>query len=324
MTEPSRVLQPLREAESAIAKLQDYQSTPELAAAVLATHAAVQRSLRYLLRADKNAPDDIRLAALSPTDMLPDRLIPALRQRNLISIELAGQLHELEQATERAQQGQIRAIDSDIALRVVDHLRTEVQALGDRNVREAAHSAVEDGALTEVHAVPPPDDSKRFVRLGVLAAAIILGIVVVWLLLFHKSGTEKGVAQFNAGNFSVAEQTLAKSFDADPSDAVAGYYLAILYRRSQQHDKAGQILRRAVEKNPSDPFLREEMGNLFMDLAHPELAVTQYRLAQQQDPKTARFWVKLVTALRAAGDPEADVVLEQAPEEARAMLRTGR
>jgi cytochrome c-type biogenesis protein CcmH/NrfG len=83
-------------------------------------------------------------------------------------------------------------------------------------------------------------------------------------------------------------------------------------------------LRRALDKTPNDKFLREELGNLFMLLNHPDLAAKQYRLAQQQDPKNARYWVKLVQALRAAGDPEADAVLQQAPEEARAMLTTGR
>lgn len=324
MIEPNRVLQPLREAEGAIANLQDYQSTTELASAVQATHAAVQRSLRYLLRADKAAPDDIRLAALSPTEMAPERLIPALRQRSLISLELAGQLHELEQADRRASEGNVRAADADIAVRAVDQLHTEVQALGDRNVREVAHGTVADGALTLVHAVPLPDDSRRPMRLLLLAAVVTLVAVVSWLAFFHKSGTEKGIAQFNRRNYSAAEQTLSRSFDSHPGDAQAGYYLAILYRRSHQYDKAGQVLRRAVERNPLDPFLREEMGNLFMDLQHPELAVTQYRLAQQQDPKNTRYWVKLVTALRAARDPEADIVLQQAPDEARAMLRTGR
>jgi len=224
----------------------------------------------------------------------------------------------------RAQQGNARASDGDLALRIVDQLRSEVQGLGDRNVREAAHGAVEDGALTEAHAVPPPDDSRRPMRLALLAFGILLVALLAWFLVFHKSETEKGIAQFNRNDNSKAEETLRKEFDGHPDDAQAGYYLAILYRRSKRYDDAGNVLRRAIEKNPADPFLHEEMGNLFMDLNHPELAAKQFRLAQEQSPKTARYWVKLVAALRAAGDPEADVVLEQAPEEARAMIRTAR
>jgi len=317
----TRVLQPLSEAGAAIKKLQDYESQAELASAVQATNAAVQKSLRYLLRADKSAPDDMRLAALSPADLASDRLIPALRQRNLISLDLAGQVHELDLAATRAQQGNIRAADGDLALRTVDHLRAEVSELGERPIREAAHSAVEDGPLDKPHAVRPSSNSRA--RLAGALIAIVVIVLAGWLLL-RKSPTEKGVAQFTKGDYSGAERTLNDVANENPGDATASYYLAILYRRSQRYDDAGRVLRRAIDKNPNDKFLREELGNLFMLLNHPDLAAKQYRLAQQQDPKNARYWVKLVEALRAAGDPEADAVLQQAPEEARAMLTTGR
>src|SRR5262245_34127165 len=127
MIDVSRGLEPLGEAEPAITKLHVYSSAAELASAVQATHAAVQRSLRYLLRADKGAPDDLRMIALAPSELSPDRLIPALRQRNLISLRLAGQIHELEQAALRAERGVVRASDADLAGRVVEQLRSEIQ-----------------------------------------------------------------------------------------------------------------------------------------------------------------------------------------------------
>ena len=323
MIDPTRVLSPLREAEGAIAKLQDYQSTAELASAVQATHAAVQRSLRYLLRADKGAPDDLRLAALSPAEMAPDRLLPALRQRNLISLDLAGQIHELEMANERAQREAVRAVDGDVALRVVDQLRTEVQGNAERNVREVAHTTAAAAPLEEVRPVTPADKSGRVARVVIAAVAVLAIALVAWLLAGHKSATDKGIAQFNSGDFNGAERTLNGVVDNNPGDAQAAYYLAILYRRSKRYDDAGKVLNRAIEKNPSDPFLREELGNLFMVLAHPDLAAKQYRIAQTNKPDNPRYWVKLVRALRAAGDPEADAVAQQAPEEARAMLQTG-
>jgi cytochrome c-type biogenesis protein CcmH/NrfG len=64
------------------------------------------------------------------------------------------------------------------------------------------------------------------------------------------------------------------------------------------------------------------MGNLFLTLKRPELAARQYRVAQENDPDNPRYWVKLVSALRAAGDPASERILEQAPEEARALLGT--
>lgn len=322
MIDSSRVLQPLREAEGAVVKLQDYQSTAELASALQAIHAAVQKSLRYLLRADKGAPDDLRLAALSPDEMAPARLIPALRQRNLISLDLAGQLHELELAAQRAQSESVRAADGDHALRVVDQLRAEVQDLGERNVREVAHGTVAAGALDEVHTVPPATESRRPMRLIVAGIGGFILLLLIWLVAIHKSPTERGIAQFKARDYTNSERTLSDVVNDDPGNADAAYYLAKLYRGSRRYDDAGRVLRRAIEKNPNDPFLHEEMGNLFMVLAHPELAAKQYRTSQTLNPKNPVYWVRLVQALRAAGDPEAEAVAQQAPAEARAMLGT--
>lgn len=323
MIETNRVLQPLNEGAAAIAKLQNYESTAELGSAVQATNAAVQRSLRYLLRADKGAPDDLRLAALSPAEMTPDRLIPALRQRNLISLDLAGQIHDLEQASARAQQDGVRAADGDLAIRVVDQLRAEVQALGEKAMRDVAHTTVEAGALDEVHAVPTEADARNPLRLVLAVVAVVVVLLVLWLVIFHKSQTEVGIRQFNKQDFNGAERTLGEVVNGNPGDAQAAYYLAILYRRTQRYDDAGRVLRRAIEKNPNDPYLHEELGNLFMVLQHPDMAAKQYRTAQTLQPENARYWVKLVQALRAAGDPEAAAVEQQAPAEARALLRTG-
>jgi tetratricopeptide (TPR) repeat protein len=324
MIETNRGLQPLIEAEAAIAKLQDYESTAELASAVQATHAAVQKSLRYLLRADKSAPDDLRLSALSPAELGPDRLIPALRQRDLISLDLAHQVHELDQAAQRAERGSVRAADGDLAMRTVDQLRTEIQSLGERSMRQVAHHTVEAGTLQEVHAVEPSAARKsRLPRLAVALALVLVLGAGAWLAL-RDTPTEKGIKQFNQGENAAAETTLEGVLDDDPGDAVAAYYLAALYRRAGRYEETGKVLRRGIEKNPVDPFLREELGNLFMSLDQPALAAKQFRIAQEQDPQEPRYWIKLVGALRNAGDPEAEAVLQRAPEEARAMLGSHR
>lgn len=324
MIDKNRGLQPLVDAEPAIAKLQDYESTAELASALQATHAAVQRSLRYLLRADKDAPDELRMSALSPLELAPDRLIPALRQRDLISLDLAHQVHELDQAAQRSERGSVRAADGDQAMRVVDQLRAEIQALGDRNMREVAHHTVANGVLDEVHAVPAMKAAGRSRRRFVPLIGAGIAIVIALWLVFQPSPTDEGVAQFDRGENAKAEATLSEVLEDDPGDAVAAYYLAALYRRSQRYEEAGRVLRRAIEKNPVDPFLREEMGNLFMALNQPALAAKQYRIAQESDPEEPRYWIKLVGALRNAGDPQAEAVLQRAPAEARAMLGTGR
>ncbi|HUP90498.1 MAG TPA: tetratricopeptide repeat protein [Longimicrobiales bacterium] len=323
MIDANRAIQPLRDAERAIAKLQDYESTAELASAVQAPHAAVQKSLRYLLRADKGAPDDLRLLALSPTELAPDRLIPALRQRNLISLDLAGQIHELDGATKRSETGSARAADGDLALRVVDQLRTEIQSLGERSMREVAHTTVESGPLDDVHTVPPHSRNRSIKKLAIFAfIAGLLTVLIVVMVMGVPGGKNDCDALYNKGDYSKAEQACRRVVEKNPGNASAAYYLSILYRKSNRHEDAGKVLQRAIEKNPKDPYLREELGNLFMDLDQPEIAVKHFRMAQEINPNEPRYWVKLVAALRAAGDPEADAVAARAPEEARAMLRT--
>jgi tetratricopeptide (TPR) repeat protein len=214
-------------------------------------------------------------------------------------------------------------VDADLALRTVEQLRTEIQSLGDRNVREVAHSTVAGGALDEVHAVPPASETPRLnPRTLLIAGGALVLLLAAWLLFFNKSKTEKGISQFEAGRYEQAEQTLRGVVAEDPGDARAAFYLALLYRRTQRTEEASTVLRRAIDKNPNDPFLREELGNLFMALGRPDLAAKQFRIAQEQDPDNPRYWVRLVTALREAGDPEAEAVLQRAPAEARALLQT--
>src|SRR6476661_4464259 len=115
MTESDRALAPLNAVSAAIEKLETYRTPQELAESLQAIGQAVERSLRQLLRADTSAPDELRLAALSPSDLPMDRLIPALRKHEIISIQLAGMLHELQQAVTRAAGNDVRASDADNA-----------------------------------------------------------------------------------------------------------------------------------------------------------------------------------------------------------------
>src|SRR5512140_1569196 len=105
MIDAPRVLRPLSEAGDAIDRLVTYERPADLAGALEATWTAVDRSLRLLLRSDVAVPEAHRLAALAPDEMPLPKLIEALRQRNLISMELAGRIHELSQAAQRAASG---------------------------------------------------------------------------------------------------------------------------------------------------------------------------------------------------------------------------
>src|SRR5512142_457195 len=149
MIDAPRVLRPLSEAGDATDKLVTYERPAELAGSLEATWTAVDRSLRLLLRSDPAVPEELRLAALAPDQLPLPRLVEALRQRNLISMELAGRVHELAQAAERARAGDVRASDADVARTAVMELRREVTAAADSPVQEGAHHAVETGAVVE-------------------------------------------------------------------------------------------------------------------------------------------------------------------------------
>lgn len=320
MIDTNRALQPLNEAERAIAQLQTYESSAELASALQATNAAVQRTLRSLLRFDRGAPDDLRMAALSPTDLTPDRLIPALRQRDLISLELAGQIHELDLATQRAARDQARASDADLALRVVDHLRDEVHNRGEKNLRTVAHSAITTGAVEEEpHIVPLPGKERRSTRFAVVIAAIaIVGVLAWWI--FARSSSNEGVEAYRAGRYAEAERIFEKQVHDDVSNTTAAFYLSRLYRRERRFEDARKVLQRAIDEK-EDAFLRYEAGALFMETGHPDRAIAQFERATELDPDEPRNWVQLIRAQRAAGDPNAEATLQRAPDEARALLQ---
>jgi tetratricopeptide (TPR) repeat protein len=322
MIDVNRALQPLNEAERAIAQLQTYESSAELSSALQATNAAVQRTLRFLLRSDRGAPDDLRMAALSPVELAPDRLIPALRQRDLISLHLAGQIHELEQANQRAAHGQVRPSDADLALRVVDQLRDEVQSHNEKNMRAVAHTAVTTGAIEEQpQLVPVSGADRKPIRIALIAAGALIFVVLLWALLLRDSATEKGIEAYRAGRYAEAQQIFQREFDDDVANGTAAFYLARLYRREKRFDEAAKVLRRAVDERPRDPDLRVEFGNVFMDLNQPAAAARRYQEAIDIDPDDPRYWVWLVRAQRAAGDPNSETTLQRAPDEARALLQ---
>jgi tetratricopeptide (TPR) repeat protein len=321
MIDVNRALQPLNEAERAIAQLQTYESSAELSSALQATNAAVQRTLRFLLRSDRGAPDDLRMAALSPVELAPDRLIPSLRQRDLISLHLAGQIHELEQANQRAVNEQARPSDADLALRVVDLLRDEVRSHNDKNMRAVAHTAVTSGAIEDQpQLVPVPAADRKPLRIALIAAGALIFVVLIWALFLRSSPTEKGVAAYRAGRYAEAQQIFQREFEDDVANGTAGFYLARLYRREKRFDEAAKVLRRAVDERPQDPLLRVEFGHVFMDLNQPAAAARRYQEAIDIEPDDARYWVWLVQAQRAAGDPNSETTLQRAPDEARAHL----
>lgn len=325
MVETNRVLQPLKDAENAIAKLGEYETSTELAAAVQDTWNAVERSLRLLLRADAAAPDELRLNAFSPTDLPFDRLVPALRQRDLISLQLAGRVHELQQAAERARSGGVRASDADQARAVVEQLRAEVQGGETGAVREVVRQAVESGRVEEpARMVPLPDDRRSIRRVLVLPIIlIILAIMFVWGVT-RSSPMDDAVTAFRSNRLAQAEEQFRTIAEKDEDNVDARLYLARIYRRTDRPSEAARMLREAAALAPDDDDVERELGWFFLDRNQPQAAAAHFRKAQELNPDEDANLIGLITSLRRLGDPEAERLLAQAPADVRAALTTAR
>jgi cytochrome c-type biogenesis protein CcmH/NrfG len=346
MMETDRALAPLNAASAAIDRLDTYRTPQELAESLQAIGQAVERALRQLLRSDTTAPDELRLAALSPDELPIDRLIPALRKNDVISIPLAGMLHELMQAAARASDNDVRASDADNARAAVRRLREDVQAhnaaapagttavsgdvrtatRADASMRDAATNAIRRGDIEETPHTVSPNRKSIGARAALPIVLLALVALIIWgvmhFLMGGASAMNAGVTAFEAQRWGVAEQNFRAVISDHPKDVTARLYLGRVLRVEGRAKEAGQVLNDARKLAPKDADVLRELGGAFMDMNTPGAAVTAYRQAQELDPSNAANWVGLVRALRAAGDPSAEQVLQQAPAEAQAALRS--
>jgi tetratricopeptide (TPR) repeat protein len=319
MIDTTRVLRHLDDAEGAIDKLEDYQSAAELNSAVQSVQQAVDKTLRSWLRADPGATEEERLAAFSPSDLPPDRLIGALRRRNLISLKLAGCIHELDQAARRGREGSARASDAELARNAVHQLRGEVSQAVDQPVMQAAHNAVESRVLDQAAQTVPKNQSRRLLVMGGIGVLLVAALAAVFVLNLRGSEFEKGRIAFQAEQWKAAEEHFTKAA-ADDDNVAAQLYLARVYRTTNQQQRAADVLRKVAAKHPNDADVQRELGKLFVDRKQPVTAVKYLKRSLELDPDSHATWIWLIRALRAAGDPSAEQMLEQAPDEVRATL----
>jgi Flp pilus assembly protein TadD len=353
MIDADRVLRPLQEARTAIEGLDTYDSPAALTEALRATWQAVDRTLRLLLRSDPAAPDDVRLSALSE-QMSVDDVLVALRRRDLISLTVAGLVHELSQAVKRAMTVGPRAADADAGHAAVYALESEIRALAHGAVagNPAGGTAGSDTAAgaglagmagsrpgrpdaASVDAAAPDPQAgarwldvlqrpgRRALVLAGAAVAVLVAAVLLVLLLGGPSELEHGVAAFRDGRDGVAEQHFRAALLRDDGDVTARLYLARILRRQDRTQEAADMLRAAARLAPRDPAVRRELGHLLLSLDRAPAAAEQYRTAVELDPDEPLNWVGLVHALRRAGDPSADDWYRRAPAEAQSMIRTG-
>jgi tetratricopeptide (TPR) repeat protein len=334
MIDRARALRPLQDAAPAIDRLETYESPAELAEALRATWHAVDATLRALLRADAAAPDELRMRAMSRSDLPHDALITELRRRDLVSLQLAGRVHELMQSAARAGSGTVRPGDADAASDVVRRLRGEIEAAA---APPAPQPSAEVDTPAEAEAAAPDEGAdvarqrREFRRIArrpalLIGATLLLLVVTAVLVLLFGRGNEmaEGVEAFRAGRMGVAEQHFRAVLQRDDGNVTARLYLARILRAQGRQQEAADVLRRAADVAPRDPAVRRELGYLFLDLQRPAQAAQQFRQAVELDPAEPLGWVGLYEALVRADDPSAADWLRRAPAAAQAMIQTGR
>lgn len=319
MTDVERVLGPLREQDAEIGKLDTYASAGELADAIVSVHAALERSVRLLLRTDAEAPEDARMSALAGDTPL-DGVITALRRRDRVSMQLAGRLHESETIARRiAEGGTPRPADADAVRSAVQQLHDEVRRSADESPPVVPPSVSPFSLEEDLPAAEAEEGRSRSLAIPLI---LLVLLAVVAAVLVQRGGGEREAAldSFRAGDLAGARTQLEAVLADDPADVTARLYLARIHRREGRLREAAAALEAAVANAPEDADVRRELGWLFLDLGRPEPAVEQFRLARDAEPEVTSNWIGLVRALREAGDPSAGEVLRQAPAEARAAL----
>ena len=322
MDDSAAALRPLDDASSAIDRLRDYQSTADLGPALEAVRAAVERALRLRLRSDPTAPEHDRLAALSGADLSLDEVVRSLRTRDLISLETAGTVHQLEAAVARAREDGPRAADADVALRAVSRLRTDLPTRG--RAQLSPEPKPPQQSPPETGESKPPERRGRWMAWLAAGLAAVFVALSAWVLTRGGAADyEAAVTAFRAGRLDSAAVGFQRVLEDRPQDASALLYLARIHRREGRAAESAAALRQAARIAPADPDIRRELGHLFMDLGQPRSAVGQYERALEADPEEPRTWAALIGALRAAGDPRAERLLADAPAEVQALLGRG-
>jgi tetratricopeptide (TPR) repeat protein len=316
--DPSRTLRPLEEAKDSLGALTTYRSEAELADALIRVREAVDQSLRLLLRFATEAPDSARIAAFSPEQMPADELIGTLRRANLISLELAGQVHDLEAAASRAASGDVRAADADAARNAARNLMMEVGSRRPDAGTLATGATVAEATAEVVTAPHRVGEPRRRAGLwGALAAAVLVIATVVLIFGRRDDGVSAGIEAFREGRLAEAESIFRDAADRGSEDAGVWLYLGRIYRREGRREEAAEALRNAVRLNAEDADVRRELGYLFLDLGRPDPAVEQFMRAQELEPEDASAWIGLIRALRLAGRPDAEEWLARAPQAVR-------
>jgi tetratricopeptide (TPR) repeat protein len=316
----SSALRPLHAAAERLELLRSGRGDAgERTRALLDLAAAVEWTLRRLLRDDPLAPLEARLSALAPEELRVDEVLSELRQHDRITIQLAASVHHLLEIRERLRNGGL-ATPEEVGhgVSTVDLVETE-QARGVPERPPVTEQQIDE----TIHEVPSP--SRRDPRaLAVAGGAVLLGLVLLFLIFRLVAGggrdanMEQGVALFRSGSYADAAHHFHRYAERNPRDATPHLYLARIHRRMNRPDLAGPALQEAMRLAPDDAAVHRELGFLLIDTRRYDVAVERFRTAVAMDANAAEGWLGLVLALRRDGRPdEAERVLARAPVQVR-------
>jgi Flp pilus assembly protein TadD len=304
----------------------------ETRTAVVQIAAAVEMSLRRLLRDLPSAALQVRLRALAPDELRADEVLAELRQHDQISIELAAAVHDLLEVRHRLREhSPLSPHDATLAYHVADRL--EHEASRPRAVVAPAPSieAQEDAEELPGFTPSPRRRSRRTalaaiprgarIAMAAVLAVLLIVLLIVWARPDDRGTLEQGVALFRSGSYEDAASYFWRYAESHPDDPTPRLYLARIHRRMARPELAVAQLDTALRLAPEDADVHTELGFLLIDTQHPADAVERFRSALSLDPQSESAWIGLVTALRADGRPEAaERVLQRAPTSIRSRL----
>lgn len=329
--EQESALRPLRNVAPATTALRaGSMSDSETRTAVVQVAAAVEMSLRRLLRDFPAAALQVRLRALAPDELRADEVLAELRQHDQISIELAAAVHDLLEVRQRLRDGApLSPHDGTLAYHVADRLEHEANRPRPPVVAPPLAESLDDEEVT----VFAPSGRRRRSGFSMgsrtlpLAAGGVLVLLLVALAGWYASSRggsgelDEGITRFRMGAYEDAAAHFWRYAEANPRDATPRLYLARIHRRMARPALAVAQLDTAMQLAPEDPDVHAELGFLLLDTGHPAEAVERFRSALLQDPQGETAWIGLVTALRADNRADAaERVLERAPPSIRSRL----
>ncbi|MEO7963546.1 MAG: tetratricopeptide repeat protein, partial [Gemmatimonadaceae bacterium] len=258
-----------------------------------------------LVAAWQGAEDALRaLAGTAVLEGLP--LVRELRQRNLLTLDDAHALVDLQAASERAKSPGYAPTPADIAA-----ARTTYDKLSEAASREVSTGMPNAGdprggsspvsGLSSPPATHKPNETPSYMSevtapaqsntLGiVLLVVVLLAVVGAGAFYVAKRGNEpdelaRGRQAYAAGDRTTAKNSFGIVAGAQPTLAEPHIFLGRIAREEGNFAAASDQLRRAVELEPSSALAMRELAALLLATNQVELARSFYERAIRLNPE---------------------------------------